>query len=298
MARARANGTELEYDTFGDPADPALLLVMGLGMQMTAWQESFCTALAGRGFFVVRHDNRDAGLSTAFDDAPPVDFSAVRPGDRSTVPYLLEDMAADSAGLLDALGVPAAHVVGASMGGMICQQLAVDHPSRVLSLCSIMSTTGDPSVGRADPKVASHVLFSAPAPDREAVIDWNVRTLELIGSPRYPVDEEVLRRMTADAFDRSYRPAGTARQLAAIMASPDRTGALGSVTVPTLVVHGEEDPLIHVSGGEATAAAVPGAELLLLPGMGHDLPVQLEETVADAIARNASRAAGGPAPAA
>ncbi|MTE18011.1 alpha/beta fold hydrolase [Streptomyces sp. TRM43335] len=290
MPRTPSNGIELEYDTFGDPDRPALLLIMGLGAQMTAWRPEFCRSLADRGFHVIRYDNRDSGLSTALDEVPPLDIRAVLAGDTSTVPYRLADMARDAVGLLDALGVEAAHVVGASMGGMIAQQLVIDHPDRVRSLCSIMSTTGDRSVGRATPEALA-VLVAPPARDREEAVERAVRSATVLGSPAHPVPPEELRERAAAAHDRSHRPAGFARQYAAILASPDRTPLLRSVTAPTLVVHGAEDPLVDRSGGEATAAAIPGAELLVVPGMGHDLPEPLWPPIVDAIARNAARAA-------
>ncbi|MDX3239162.1 alpha/beta hydrolase [Streptomyces sp. ME03-5709C] len=291
MPRAKSNGIELEYDTFGAPGDPALLLIMGLGAQMTLWQPDFCTALADRGFHVVRYDNRDAGLSTGLDGHPVPDIHAVLSGDSSGVPYLLADMADDAVGLLDALDLPAAHVVGASMGGMIAQQLVIDHPERALSLCSIMSTTGDRSVGRASAQAIAALPGSKGVPlTREAVIDEGVRRAAVIGSPAYPPAPGELRERLTAAYDRAYRPEGYVRQYAAILASPDRTAGLRSVTVPTVVVHGEQDPLVDPSGGRATAAAVAGSELLLIPGMGHDLPEQLWPTVVDAIARNAARA--------
>ncbi|MYX33168.1 MULTISPECIES: alpha/beta fold hydrolase [unclassified Streptomyces] len=290
MPRAKSNGIELEYDTFGSPGDPALLLVMGLGAQMTLWRPEFCAALADRGFFVVRYDNRDAGLSTGLDEHPVPDIGAVLSGDHSGVPYLLADMADDAVGLLDALDIRAAHVVGASMGGMIAQQLVIDHPDRVLSLCSVMSTTGDRSVGRASAAAIAAMPGSNGVPlTREAVIDEAVRRAAVIGSPAYPPAPEELRERVTAAYDRAYRPEGYVRQYAAILASPDRTPGLRSVTVPTVVVHGEEDPLVDHSGGRATAAAVPGSELLLIPGMGHDLPEQVWPAVVDAIARNAAR---------
>ncbi|MDX3098498.1 alpha/beta fold hydrolase [Streptomyces sp. ME01-24h] len=292
MPRAKSNGIELEYDTFGAPGDPALLLIMGLGAQMTLWHPEFCAALADRGFHVVRYDNRDAGLSTGLDGHPVPDIHAVLSGDSSGVPYLLADMADDAVGLLDALDLRAAHVVGASMGGMIAQQLVIDHPERALSLCSIMSTTGDRSVGRASAQAIAALPGSKGAPlTREAVIDEGVRRAAVIGSPAYPPAPGDLRERLTAAYDRAYRPEGYVRQYAAILASPNRTEGLRSVTVPTVVVHGEQDPLVDPSGGRATAAAVPGSELLLIPGMGHDLPEQVWPTVVNAIARNAARAA-------
>ncbi|MFJ4847161.1 MULTISPECIES: alpha/beta fold hydrolase [unclassified Streptomyces] len=291
MPRAKANGMEIEYDTFGGPGRPALLLVMGLGAQLTTWRPEFCTALADQGFFVVRFDNRDSGLSTGPDGRTVPDIGTVLRGDTSGVPYLLADMAQDTADLLGALGIPAAHVVGASMGGMIAQQLVIDHPERVLSLCSIMSTTGARSVGRASERARAVMPGpDAASLDREGVIAAGVRRYEVIGSPGFPVARDVLRERVTAAHDRAHRPEGYTRQYAAILASPDRTAALRSVAVPTLVVHGEDDCLVDRSGGEATAAAIPGSELLLVPGMGHDLPEAVWPSVVAAIARNASRA--------
>lgn len=289
MARAELGRTAIEYDTFGDPSAPAMLLIMGLGAQMIAWRPEFCSSLADRGFFVIRYDNRDSGLSTALDAFPPPDPRDVLAGDTSAVPYLIADMAQDAADLLSVLGVGSAHVVGASMGGMIAQQLTIDHPSRVRSLCSIMSTTGHRSVGRATSEAIA-ALSQPPATSREEAVARGLRTQAVIGSPAYPVPEAVVRARLGEAYERADRPAGYARQYAAIIASPDRTSALGAVAGPTLVIHGADDPLIDRSGGEATAAAVPDAELLVLPGMGHDLPEELWPRIVEAIARNAGRA--------
>lgn len=290
MPVARSNGVELAYETVGDPQDPALLLVMGLGAQLIDWPDGFCELLAARGFRVVRFDNRDAGHSTSLDALGVPDLLALRSGDRSQAPYLLADMAADAAGLLDALGVQRAHVVGASLGGMIAQQLTIDHPQRVASLCSIMSMTGDFSVGRATPEAAA-LLGRPPARSREEAVAGSVAGSRVIGSPGFPAAEEELLRRAAAKYDRAYRPLGTLRQYAAILASPDRTPALRQVTAPTLVIHGEADPLVDVSGGRATAAAIPGAELLTFAGMGHDLPGELWPEITEAIAANARRAA-------
>jgi pimeloyl-ACP methyl ester carboxylesterase len=289
MTSIEANGLDLEYDTFGDPADPALLLIMGLGTQMTAWRPEFCAQLAERGFHVIRFDNRDIGLSTKFEDVPVPDLTAVLTGDLSGVPYLLKDMAADAVGLLDALGIGQAHVVGASMGGMIVQELAIRHRERLLSACSIMSTTGDPAVGQPSQEALA-ALMQPPATDRDTAIEHGVVVLAALGSPGYPVTDEWRRRRTAENYDRSYYPAGSGRQLAAIIASGDRTEALHGVDLPTVVIHGEADGLVNVSGGKATAAAVSDARLVLLPGMGHDLPPQLWPTFVDAITANADRA--------
>ncbi|MET0424073.1 MAG: alpha/beta hydrolase [Actinoplanes sp.] len=289
MPEVRANGIDIRYETLGDPADPALLLIMGLGAQLIDWPAEFCDDLVGRGFYLVLPDNRDAGLSTLLDELGVPDLAAIFGGDPATVPYRLTDLADDAAGLLKALGIERAHVVGASMGGMIAQQLTIDHPELVASLCSIMSTTGDRSVGHSTPE-AGAVLMRPPAATREEVIAGGVAAARVIGSPGYPADEQELRRRATAKLERSFRPQGTLRQYAAIVASPDRTAALAGVTTPTLVIHGEADPLIDVSGGRATAAAIPDAELLVVPGMGHDLPRALWPQLTDAIVANAARA--------
>jgi pimeloyl-ACP methyl ester carboxylesterase len=289
LPRCHANGIEIEYDTFGSPTDPPLLLIMGLNMQMTAWEPEFCTRLADRGFFVIRFDNRDIGLSTHFDAAPVPNLGPVLAGDYSQVPYLLADFAQDAAELLAALGIEAAHVVGASMGGMITQELLLRHPDKLLSACSIMSTTGAADVGQPTPEALGALLKPA-AKNREEAITGGVAAWHVLQSPAYPPTEEYLRERQAANFDRSYDPAGTARQVAAIVASPDRTPGLKAVGTPTLVIHGDADPLVDVSGGRATAAAIPGAELRIYPGMGHDLPRELWDSFVDEITANAARA--------
>lgn len=287
MPQASANGVQLEYQTFGTPGADPLLLIMGLGTQMTAWPDPFCQAIADAGFHVVRFDNRDSGLSTIVD-APVPDFGALIAGDLSGVPYTMSDLADDVVGLLDALGLPAAHIVGASMGGMIGQQLAVDHPERVLSLCSMMSTTGSREVGQPSPEVLM-LVFAPAATNREEAIDRGQKLFETVGSPAYPTPTEELRARIGEAYDRAYTPAGTARQLACIIAAPDRTAALGAVSVPAAVVHGDADKLVDVSGGYATAAAL-GVPPLIIAGAGHDLPEALWETYVGAIVDNARRA--------
>ncbi|WP_037312808.1 alpha/beta fold hydrolase [Amycolatopsis orientalis] len=289
MPRARVNGLELEYDTFGSPADPPLVLVMGLGAQMVTWEEGFCELLAEGGIHVVRFDNRDIGLSSYLDDLPVPDLGALAAGDLTTAPYLLSDLASDVTGLFDALGFDRAHVVGASMGGMIVQQLAIDSPERLLSLTSIMSTTGDPSVGHPEP-AALAALTRPPAATREQAIEDGVAWFKLVGSPGHPSDEEYLRMRAARNYDRANHPAGGLRQAAAVVASGDRTMKLREVRVPALVIHGESDPLINVSGGKATVAAIPDAELVLYPGMGHELPRQLWPAITGAILAHARKA--------
>lgn len=290
VPRARANGIEIEYETFGDPSAPALLLIMGLGAQLVTWPEELCHLLAGRGLRVIRFDNRDSGLSTKLDHAPPPDVLAAVAGDTSSASYTLDDMADDAAGLLDALGIDAAHLVGASMGGMIAQAFAIRHPHRTLSLCSMMSTTGHPCVGQPTPE-AFALLSRPPALTRDEVVGASVASARVIGSSRFAIDEEVVRARAARAYDRAFHPAGVARQLCAIIASGDRTEALGRVTAPTLVVHGTADTLVTPSGGEATAEAVPGAVLLMIEGMGHDLPEETWPEIIEAIVANTVRVA-------
>jgi pimeloyl-ACP methyl ester carboxylesterase len=286
---AQANGIEIVYETIGDPSNPPLLLVMGLGMQLIHWDVELCELLAGRGFQVIRFDNRDAGLSTKID-APVPDMRRAIVGLRLDAPYRLRDMADDAFGLLDHLGIESAHVVGASMGGMIGQTMAIERPERVLSLTSIMSTTGERRAGRPKLRVWGALMRQAPR-ERDAYIERFVRVFKLIGSPGYRVGEERMRELAAATYDRGHHTAGTARQLAAIMASGDRTAQLRSLAVPTTVIHGRADPLVPFRGGRATAAAIPDARLIAIPGMGHDLPRELWPQIADAIAETAARAA-------
>ena len=286
---APANGIEIAYETFGDPGGRPLLLVMGLGTQMLAWHEEFCGALVDLGFHVVRYDNRDTGLSTHLHDAPPPDVMAALGGDTSSASYTLEDLADDAVALLDHLGIDRAHVVGASMGGMVAQTVAIRHPARVASLTSIMSTPS-PAVGSGTQE-AMAALLAPPATNRDEALQRARATYEVIGSPAYPLDVAWLETISGEAYDRAHDPAGMARQLLAIHASGDRTPTLRALTVPTLVVHGDADPLVQVAGGHATAEAVPGAELLVFEGMGHNLPRELWLQIAEAIARVAERAA-------
>jgi len=289
LPRRHANGIEIEYDTFGSPTDPALLLIMGLSMQLTGWEPEFCELLAERGFHVIRFDNRDMGLTTHFDEAPVPNVQSVLLGDHSDVTYLLADLADDAAGLLEALEIERAHVVGVSMGGMIVQELLLRHPDRLLSACSIMSTTGAADVGQPSPEAVT-VLLTPSATNREEAIERGVASWRVFQSPAYPRTEEYLREVEAGYYDRGFHPAGSARQLAAILASPDRTPGLKGVTTPTLVIHGEADPLINISGGRATAAAIPDSVLRTYPGMGHDLPPELWDSFVDEITKNAARA--------
>jgi pimeloyl-ACP methyl ester carboxylesterase len=268
---------ELEYETFGDPTDPMVLLIAGWGVQLITWHHDLCHELVDRGYHVVRFDNRDVGLSTKIEDGSA---------------YALEDMAADAVGLLDALGVDRAHVIGASMGGMIAQTVAIHHPARVLTLTSIMSTTGAPGVGAADASVSA-LLSRPPGETRDERVEASVASSRVLwgDTPQFPFDEELARWRAQVSDERCFYPPGRLRQLLAIRASGDRTAALRQLRgLPTLVVHGDNDPLIHLSGGEATAAAIDGAELIVIEGMGHVVARPAWGRILDAFDRLASRA--------
>ncbi|MEA2453857.1 MAG: hypothetical protein QOI45_119 [Thermoleophilaceae bacterium] len=286
---ARANGIEIVYETIGDPSNPPLLLVMGLGMQLIHWDRELCEQLAERGLHVIRFDNRDSGRSTKID-APVPDVRRALIGLRLEAPYRLEDMADDAFGLLDHLGIETAHVVGASMGGMIAQTMAIKRPERVRSLTSIMSTTGERRAGRPKLRVLSVLMRRAPE-EKQAYIEHFVRVFRMIGSKGFPFDDDRARELAAATYERGHFAAGTGRQLGAIIASGDRTAQLRSVTVPTTVIHGRDDPLVPFRGGRATAAAIPDARLIAIPGMGHDLPREVWPQVVEAIAETAGRAA-------
>jgi pimeloyl-ACP methyl ester carboxylesterase len=284
MPRASVStGIELEYDTIGSPDDPALLLIMGFTAQMTAWPDALCKMLVDRGLFVIRFDNRDCGLSSKFDDVDVDVMTLLGGGDAADaveVPYTLSEMAADAVGLLDHLGIDRAHIMGASMGGMIAQTIAIEHPHRCRTLISVMSTTGDRSVGQAAPEAMTALLTPPPA-EREAFI---------AAAPRYMVfqskkyrDEELTKERAAAGYDRSFYPQGSQRQLGAIYKSGDRSEKLASIEAPTLVIHGKDDTLIQPSGGIRTAELIPNASLLLLAHMGHDLPEPLWPTIVSAI---------------
>jgi pimeloyl-ACP methyl ester carboxylesterase len=286
---ARVGDLKLCYETFGDDGAPPLLLVMGLGSQMLLWDARFCEELAGRGFRVIRFDNRDVGRSSILRDAPVPSRWQLALRHPSGAAYTLESMADDAEALLDQLGIAAAHVVGVSMGGMIAQLVAIRHPDRVLSLVSIMSSTGNRRVGRPDPRLALRMLRPA-ARTREAYIEDHVETYRMIGSPS-PVDfeDQFKRARAGQLFDRGIHPAGAARQMAAIVTAKDRTPQLAQIRAPTAVIHGDQDPLVNVSGGRATAEAIPGAELVVVPGMGHDLPRELWPQIIAAIVRTTAR---------
>jgi pimeloyl-ACP methyl ester carboxylesterase len=276
----------LAFEEIGDRADPPLLMVHGLGTQMIAWRPDFLRMLADRGLRVITFDNRDVGLSTHLDGMP--DIRAMMGGDTSSAPYTLADMAEDTAGLLDALAIDSAHVLGVSMGGMIAQTLAAAHPDRVRSLTSIMSTTGEREVSQPTPEAQATLLAPRPRSVEEAE-QRGVEGARVIGSPGM-LDEDWIRELARTAYERAYDPPGFARQLAAIWASGDRTEQVRGIKTPALVIHGEVDPLIPVSGGRATAAAIEGAELLVIEGMGHDLPRPLWPSIVDAVAAHVEQA--------
>ncbi len=267
----RVGDIEICYETFGDPADPALLLIMGLGTQMLAWHEDFCTQLAERGYFVIRHDNRDIGHSTRLDGARTPSLKQLLTRDKRAATYTLADMAGDSVGVLDHLGIDKAHIVGASMGGMIAQTIAIRFPHRTLSLVSIMSNTGGRWHGQ--PQLSMYAVLLKPSPrDREAFINHGVEMFTKIGGSGYEPDIEDLRDIATRSYDRGHDPQGSQRQLAAIIADRDRTPLLRRLKIPATVIHGAEDKLVRPSGGRTTANAIPGAKLLLIDGMGHGLP--------------------------
>ena len=286
----KVGDVELCYEPFGDPDRPAVLLVMGLGTQMIAWHADFCAGLAERGFFVIRYDNRDVGRSTHLSDRPAPKPREIITRRIRRPPYLLADMAADGVGLLDELGIEDAHVVGASMGGMIAQTMAANHAERVLSLVSIMSSTGSRWSGQPAPRILP-VFLQKPAASREDYQERIVKLFALIGSPGFERDDDDLRELAGASWDRGVDPTGFARQLGAILASGHRAADLRRIRVPTLVIHGKSDRLIRPSGGRATARAIPNARLELIDGMGHDLPRGVWPRIIDGIEQTAARAA-------
>ena len=289
MPRASANGIELEYQTFGDPRDQPLLLIAGLATQMISWQEPFCELLAGRGFFVIRFDNRDCGLSTWMEAAGPPDLGAAFRGEGHPA-YQLDDMARDVAGLLDALGIPAAHLVGASMGGFIAQLVAINHPERVLSLTSIMSGPGGSDA--VDPKPEGAAILMVPPPStREEQIELAMSIHRTLAGAGDQLADAVERARAERSVDRAYYPMGVGRQLVAIMAAGSRLERLEHVRVPTLVFHGTDDVLVPIENGRLVAGAVPGARFIEVEGMGHDIPERVWSELADAVEEVAQRSA-------
>ncbi len=296
MPEVQANGITLHYESHGPECGEPILLIMGLGAQMTRWPAEFYGRLTDQGYRVIRFDNRDVGLSEKLDAAGAPDLPAIvgalREGKAPRVAYVLDDMADDTAGLLDALGIERAHIVGASMGGMIAQLVAANHPGKTLSLTSIMSTTGNPELPRAKPEAIAVLNNRGPDPreDMEGFLASAVASNKVIGSPAYPAEEAAIRERAKSDFQRSFHPVGFSRQYAAVTASPDRRPRLAKITAPTAVIHGQDDPLVPVEGGHDTAANIPGAELFVLPGMGHDLPPALHGQIVAAILRVVERA--------
>ena len=280
MPNVTANGIQIEYETFGENTSPPLLLVIGLGGQMIFWEEKLCKQLAEEGLYVIRFDNRDSGLSTKFDEAGVPDimevFTARMKGEEITAPYTLDDMADDSVGLLETLGIEKAHICGMSMGAAIAQTIAIRHPSYVLSLISIYGTTGNPELPQPKPEVFN-VFITPPPEEREACIQHFINGFKTLAGPGFPFDEEWHRKIADQSYDRAFYPQGVALQLAAIVAHGNRKSALASVTAPTLVIHGTDDPIVLVEGGKDTAEAIPGAELLLIEGMGDTTSLLVRE---------------------
>jgi pimeloyl-ACP methyl ester carboxylesterase len=278
MPQLSANGISIEYDTFGVPSGRPLLLVMGLGAQMTRWRPEFCGLLADAGHYVIRFDNRDVGLSQKFNEAGVPNMAQIYAqadaGQPVTAPYSLDDMADDAVGVLDALGIDQAHVCGASMGGMIVQAMAVRHGKRLKSMVSIMSSTGNPDLPKSTPE-AMAALVSPAGTTLDEVLDRAVRVSTVIGSPAYRDAPEAIRARARSDFERSFNPVGVARQMAAIAVAGNRRPALAAVTTPTLVIHGKDDPLVPLTGGIDTHEAIPGSRLEIFEGMGHDLPEAL-----------------------
>ncbi len=293
MARIHANGIDIEYEEFGPKTGTPILLIMGLGAQLTRWPLEFIEILTSRGYRVIRYDNRDVGLSQKFDSAGPADIvkmmTEMAQGKKPSVAYTLEDMANDAAGLLDALRIDKAHIVGASLGGAIGQLVAANHPRKTLSLTSIMSSTGNNALPLAKPEAMAVLLNRPPAGDVEATIEFGVKAYKTIGSPGYPTDEKEIRRRVTEDFKRSNYPAGFSRQMAAALVNGDRRAALKRIKAPAVVIHGADDPLVPIEGGRDTAANIAGAELIEIPGMGHDLPATLYSRIVDAIESVAKR---------
>jgi pimeloyl-ACP methyl ester carboxylesterase len=283
------SGIDICYETFGKAGDPPILLIMGMGGPMNWWSVEFCERLAGKGFFVIRYDNRDTGRSTKLDQhrvTKSVIYKAYL--GRSTPPYRLSDFAEDALGLLDHRGLDRVNLVGVSMGGMIAQTICISHPERALSLTSIMSTTGKRTVGWQNPRVFPALMASA-GNTRDSYIARSLKASAVIGSPDFPAEEKATRARAGETYDRGWSASGTVRHMLAVLAQPDRTKDLAELDLPVTVVHGLKDPLVHRSGGKATAAAIPGAEHIEIAGMGHDLPPALYDTFIDAIERTIKR---------
>ena len=297
MPKTTANGIEIHYEEQGDPAAPAMLLIMGFGAQLTLWPDELVEALAAQGFRVIRYDNRDVGLSQKFDGVKAPGFVKMtllsKIGFTPKVPYTLADMADDGVGLLDALGIERAHIVGASMGGMIAQHVAARHPDRCLSLTTVFSTTGNPKLPPARPEAMKALITRPDSTEEGMLVEHGMMLARTIGSPGYPAPEDRLRERTLASVRRSFYPEGPTRHLSAIVADGDRRAMLRDIAVPTLVLHGEDDPLVPCEGGRDTAASIPGAKLKTIPGWGHDLPLELVDELAGAIGEHARQSGGG-----
>lgn len=275
MPSVIANGIQIEYEAFGDPRSPALLLICGLGGQMIGWDEKLCEDWAKNGLYVIRFDNRDVGLSSKIEEAGVPDLSAAirawMNGEKLDAAYTVDDMADDAVGLLDALNIEKANLCGISMGGAIAQTMSYRHPSRVRSMTQVYATTGNPELPKASPEIMDLLLAPAPA-ERETYVEHMLKFYRAVAGPGFPFDEAWHRNLAGRSYDRAYYPPGRARQYLAILAHGNRKPFLGSIIAPTLVIHGAEDPLVPVSGGIDSAEAIPGAELLVIEGMGHDMP--------------------------
>ena len=279
---------KLEYDTFGNPSSPPILLIMGLGAQMVRWDEAFCQYLAANNRWVIRFDNRDVGLSTKFDEAGVPDVMSLIQGKPVDVPYKLKDMAKDTIGLLDHLEIEKAHVVGVSMGGMIAQTIAINYPDRVRTLTSIMSSTGNPKLPQPKPE-AMALLVAPPATSRDEYLKNALASAKVLHGPVYKLNEDLVRKYSESEYDRCYDPPGFSRQLAAVLASGSRSAALKDVKIPSLVIHGDADPLVPVEGGKDTAKSIPGAKLVIIEGMGHSFPTEKVPQIIQAILQHTAQ---------
>jgi pimeloyl-ACP methyl ester carboxylesterase len=285
---AKSGNIELTYDTFGDPAAPPMLLIMGLGGQMIRWDDAFCKAIAAQGRWVIRFDNRDVGLSTKFDEAGVPDVIALVQGKPVDTPYKLKDMADDAVGLLDSLGIKEADIVGVSMGGMIAQTMAIHYPERVRTLTSIMSSTGNPGLPQPKPE-AMAVLLTPPVSNRDDYITNSLQSSKVLHGPTYPLDEDYVRKWAGHQYDRCYHPQGFSRQLGAILTSGSRNEELGKLKIPTLVIHGDVDPLVPVEGGKDTAKSIPDAKLVIIKGMGHSFPTEVVPQILQELLQHTTR---------
>lgn len=285
---AKVGEVELAYDTFGDPSSRPMLLIMGLGAQMIKWKDEFCQAIASQGRYVIRFDNRDVGLSTKFDDAGIPDVASLMQGKPVETPYKLKDMAADSVGLMDVLGIKSADVVGVSMGGMIAQTIAIEYPERVRTLTSIMSSTGNPELPQPKPEVAA-LLVAPPVSNKTDYVNNQVAAAKILHGTTFQIDEDYVRDEADRAYDRNYNPQGFARQFAAILSSGSRNADLQKVKTPTLVIHGDVDPLVPFEAGKDTAKSIPGAKLEIIEGMGHSFPIERVPQILKAILQHTSQ---------